>query len=92
MNAENSIKRNENPYRPPIFILLRKVVTAPTLAPAIKLGNPSGKYFPFGTQWGNDLLLPFEPCKKWEVCQVRIDEIEEMIADFMILGTEVVSS
>jgi hypothetical protein len=45
-----------------------QVVTAPTLAPPIKLDNPSGKYLAFRTQWGNTFVLPFKPCKTWEVC------------------------
>jgi hypothetical protein len=45
-----------------------QVVTAPTLAPPIKLDNPSGKYLAFKTQWGQNFVLPFEPCKTWEVC------------------------
>jgi hypothetical protein len=45
-----------------------QVVTAPTLAPPIMLDNPSAEYLAFRTQWGNNFLLPFEPCETWEVC------------------------
>jgi len=48
----------------------RQGVTEPALPPPIKLDNPNGKYVSFKTQWGNKFLLPFEPCMKWEVCQV----------------------
>jgi ABC-type tungstate transport system substrate-binding protein len=62
-NAEETMEQSNTGFE-------LQVVIAIALAPAINLDNPSGKYFSFKTQWGNNFLLPFEPCKAWEVCQV----------------------
>ena len=53
-----------------------QVTNSTPLAPVIKLDNPGGNFFIFRTQWEVDFVLPYEPCKIWEVSQGSIDEIE----------------
>lgn len=52
-----------------------QVASATPLAPVIKLDKPGGKFMHFRTQWDVNFMLPYEPCKTWEVSQVSIDDI-----------------
>jgi hypothetical protein len=53
-----------------------QVANAAPPAPPIKLDNPSGSTLTFRTQWMVNFLLPYEPCKSWEVSLVSITKIE----------------